>query len=271
MPKLNRHIVRRGFASSGDSQVHYYRSGERAAGVPLLCLHMSPHSAMVYENFVAAMGARRFTVAADTPGFGNSDVPAREPSIADYARAMGDLLDELDISTINVMGYHTGTSIAVELARQRHAQVQRLVLVSAPIWTPAERAAVVHRTRPQPIDEDGSHLQRYWQEAVGFSMAGRSLEMLARTFPERLLNPATIHWGHQAASRYALQDVLGAIDKPILVLNPDDDLTEQTQRAATFLRHPASRVKALPGWGHGFLDVKTAQAVDLVDAFLTAS
>jgi len=214
------------------------------------------------------MGTRRLTIAVDTPGFGNSDVPLEEPAIADYAAAMGNVLDGLEISKINVMGYHTGTSIAVELARQRPAQVERLVLVSAPIWTAAERAEVSHRTDPQPISEDGSHFQRYWQEAVSFSMAGRGLEMLARIFPERLLNPATIHWGHQAASRYALQEALPDVDKPILVLNPDDDLTQQTQRAKAFLQHPDSRIHDLPGWGHGFLDVKTAEAADLVDGFL---
>ena len=267
---MTKRVVRRDFANGGGGQLHYYWCGDRQAGVPLLCLHMSPHSALIYENFVAAMGNQRLTLAVDTPGFGNSDVPLEEPAIADYAAAMGDVLDALKLTKIHVMGYHTGTSIAVELARQRPAQVQRLVLVSAPIWTAAERALVEHRTHPQPISEDGSHLQRYWQEAVSFSMPGRSLEMLGRIFPERLLNPATIHWGHQAASRYSLQTTLVEVNKPILVLNPDDDLTEQTQRAQAYLRHPDSRIHDLPGWGHGFLDVKTDAAAELVNDFLSA-
>jgi len=255
-------VVRRHYISGREGQIHYYSSPDRQAGVPLLCLHMSPHSASIYENFVAAMGARRLTIAVDTPGFGNSYIPNHEPEIADYAAAMGDVLDALEIANVNVMGYHTGSSIALELARQRPTQVQRLVLVSAPIWSAEERALVAHRTVPQVVSADGSHLQHYWQEAVSYSMPGRSLEMLGRVFPERLLNPATIHWGHRAASRYSVEAALAEVTKPILVLNPDDDLHQQTLRAETLLQHPDSRIHALPGWGHGFLDVKTTEAAE---------
>jgi pimeloyl-ACP methyl ester carboxylesterase len=261
--------ARRAYVPGRYGQVHYYQGGQPGAATPLVCLHMSPYSGMVYENFVATMGAQRLTLAVDTPGFGNSAAPSAEPEIAGYAAAVGDVLDALDISEVHIMGYHTGSSIACELARQRPAQVQRLVLVSAPIWTVAERERVAHRVQPQVLSEDGSHLRAYWQEAVHYSMPGRTLEMLGGTFPERLLNPAIIHWGHLAASRYSLADGLGEIDKPVLVLNPDDDLHEQTARAGAYLKNPASRIEPLPGWGHGFLDVKTTEAAALVDQFLT--
>ncbi len=264
-------IARRAYVDGRYGQVHYYHSGEPGNAIPLLCLHMSPYSGMVYENFVAAMGAQRFTMAVDTPGFGNSAAPGSQPEIADYAAVMGDVLDELAITEVHVMGYHTGSSIACELARQRPDQVRRLVLVSAPVWTAAEREAVAHRVRPQVLNEDGAHLRAYWQEAVHYSMPGRTLAMLGRTFPERLLNPGIIHWGHLAASRYDLADVLDTIDKPILVLNPDDDLHQQTARASGYLQSAASRIETLPDWGHGFLDVKTAEAALLVDQFLVAT
>ena len=262
--------VRRAYAEARFGQIHYYMSGDSPGSIPLLCLHMSPYSGMIYERFVAAMGPHRRTLAMDTPGFGNSARPPTEPGIADYAAAAGDLLDTLAIPKAHVMGYHTGSSIACELARQRPEQVARLVLVSAPVWTPSERAKVVHRTEPQVLTEDGSHLRNYWQEAVYHSMPGRTLDMLGRTFPERLLNPGTIHWGHLAASRYALDEVLGTIDKPILVLNPEDDLRNQTDRAAAYLGHAGSKIVPLDGWGHGFLDVKTTEAVAMVDEFLKA-
>lgn len=262
--------TRRDYVPGRYGQVHYYQGGQSSSATPLVCLHMSPYSGMVYENFVATMGSNRLTLAIDTPGFGNSAIPSAEPEIADYAAAVGDALDALDISKVHVMGYHTGSSIACELARQRPAQVQRLVLVSAPAWTAAEREKVAHRVQPQVLSEDGSHLRAYWQEAVHYSMPGRTLAMLGRTFPERLLNPAVIHWGHLAASRYSLVDSLGEIDKPVLVLNPDDDLHEQTARAGAYLNNADSRIEPLPGWGHGFLDVNTADAVALVDQFLTA-
>ena len=132
--------VRKGYADGRFGQIHYRISQPAlAAGhPPLLCFHMSPNSGRIYETFLKHMGADRFAVAPDTPGFGDSDPPATQPAIADYAAAMGDLMDALGFATVDVMGYHTGSETCIELALQRPQQVRRLVLVSAPIFTAAQ-------------------------------------------------------------------------------------------------------------------------------------
>lgn len=52
----------------------------------------------------------------------------------------------------------------------------------------------------------------------------------------------------------------------MLVINPGDDLAEQTRRAAPLIANGG--IIERPGWGHGFLDLHTAEAVDLVREFL---
>ena len=264
--------VRRHYVDGGFGQMHLYDAGPvEADSPPLLCFHMSPFAAVIYEPFIAAMGERRRAIAVDTPGFGNSDPPLEPPSINDYAQAMGDVIHALQVPRVDIMGYHTGSSICVELARILPERVRRVVMVSAPDWTDEEQALRISANQPVELSEDGEHLMKWWQESLYWAMAGRTGDMIGRVFYARVLNPAIIHWGHGAAYRYRLREWLPEIEQRILVLNPEDDLCELTPRVAPYLNHPASRIHDLPGWGHGFLDVKTKEAVELIGAFLDES
>ncbi len=261
--------VERQYVDSRFGQSHLYRAGpvQDSGRAPLMCFHMSPWAAVYYQTFLAEMGKDRLAIAVDTPGFGNSDAPPSTPQIADYAAAMGDVVDALGIETLNVLGDHTGAKVALELARQRPDQVQRLIMLSLAVWTDEE---IAHRTAegPHEIHKDGSHLVSSWVGMVEMSMEGRSLAMLGDIFYARHLHHRTAHWGHVAAAGYRAKDALAQVNKPIMILNPEDDLFTVTPRAKAYLTHPESHIRDLPGWGYGFLDVKTAEVAALTRAFL---
>jgi len=259
--------VRRGYAKGRFGQVHY-RIAEPADVVerPLLCLHSSPNSGRIYETFLAEIGSDRVAVAVDTPGFGDSDPPPAEPSIADYARAMGDFIDGMGFESVDLIGYHTGSMIATELALQRPAQVSRAVLIAAPLFTEAELAEMHAHFAPVELTRDGSHLVETWVEHVYWAMPGWTLDHVATQFPDALRRPAVSWWGHNAAFKYPLADKLPKVRQPILVLNPEDDLYAQTKRAEGLIQK--GRIQELPGWGHGFLDIRTQEAANIVRGFL---
>ena len=259
--------VVRSFVDAHGLQLHYYDNQSAEDVTPLVCFHMSPYSGLVYEPFLEILKDRRRAIAIDTPGFGNSEAPRSQPAITDYANALGEGIERLDMSKVHLMGYHTGSLIAAELANQRPDLVGRIVLVSAPIWLPDERAGNP-LAEPRSIQEDGSDVAAMWREAVRWSMPGRTLEMIARIFPERLVNPDRIHWGHVAAHGYDLAQGLGTLRHRVLVLNPNDDLQLQTRRADPYLKHRNSRIQELPAYGHGFLDVRTSESAALVEDFL---
>lgn len=262
--------VRKGYVEGRFGQVHYrVAKPEQDTGkTPLLCFHMSPYSSIIYERFLAEMGKDRLAIAMDTPGFGESDVSEERPSIADYAGTALDLVNALGLSSVDVMGYHTGAQIAVETALLAPKQINHVVMVSAPIWTADELAEVKALYGPEPLAEDGSHVQKWWQSAVRWSMDGRSLEDIGRVFWARVLNPAISWWGHAAAFDYDVPSAVQKVAQPILVLNPEDDIYERTPRVNGLLAHPNSRIHDLPGWSHGFLDLKTVEAAHLVRGFL---
>jgi pimeloyl-ACP methyl ester carboxylesterase len=265
MAKTTRHYVEGRFG-----QLHYRRAAPTAdtGKAPLLLFHMSPYSSVIYENFLAEMGNDRLTIAVDTPGFGNSDPPADLPEISDYAGAMGDLMDALLLRGVDVMGYHTGSKTALELAIQRPAQVRHVVMISAVIYSDAElkdRRAAYQKT---DISEDGTHLSGWWKSAVRWSMEGRTREQIAQVFHARTMHPQISWWGHRAAFNYKTGEALPKVNQPVLVLNPQDDVWSITPRARPLIK--TGRVHDLPGWSHGFLDLKTKETATLVREFLDA-
>ncbi len=260
--------ARRGYIDGPCGQVHYRAAGQPSDKPALLCFHMSPMSSRVYARFLPHMGKDRLAVAVDTPGFGMSDTPPSPPEIADYAKTMAAVIDALDLTgPVDLMGYHTGSMIALELARQQPDRIGKLVLVSVPIFEPAELEdmhALYARNAPS---EDGEHLAKRWRGFLHHnSRKGLDIDTIAEMFPEGLLGGSLAWWGHRAAFNYDTAGALADVDKEILVINCDDDLTDYTRRAKGMIVNGAIVEK--PEWGHGFLESHTSEAEALVRPFL---
>ncbi len=78
---------------------------------------------------VAASGRR--AIALDLPGFGHSAPPKDGLSISGYGRTVAAVLDELGVERAAFVGNSMGGFVAVEVALNEAALVERLVLVSA--------------------------------------------------------------------------------------------------------------------------------------------
>ena len=227
---------------------------------------MSPASGVIYENWLAEMGQDRLALAPDTPGFGMSDPPTAPPEISDYAAAMGHLMDQLGITEFDVMGYHTGSKISVELARQRPEQVKHLVLISAPVYPEdalnRQRADFAHA----PPDPEGEFLVAEWKGLLRWAGPGETLDDIMIRFPDFMKGGDKKPWGHRAAFAYTYPENLKDVQQPILVLNTNDDLWDYTPAVAEHIIN--GRVLDLPDWGHGFLDKNTAETAAIVREFL---
>ncbi len=260
--------LQRAYGKHANGQMHFRIAQPKAAEHnPLVCLHMSPSSGRIYDTLLREMGLDRIAIAPDTPGFGESDPPDNPPEIADFARANFSLLDQLGITEpVDVMGYHTGSLTAMEMARQQPERIRRLVLVSAAMFTEKEFAEMKVEFAPQSLHEDGQHLVDLWQELRLWRDPAQSLEATQWNFAEQLRGGQTAWWGHRAAFNYPREDVLPKLSLPILILNPEDDLYEYTKRAAPLLQN--GRVHNLPGWSHGFLDIHTTEVAKLLRNFL---
>lgn len=233
---------------------------------PLVCLHQSPMSSRSFGPFLGTMAVDRSVFAPDTPGFGESDPPPAQPSIADYAGAMLDFLDQMRLRQVDLLGYHTGAAIAAEMAIACPARIRRIVMVAVPVLTADERAAFDAKPWPVPPREDGAHLAEEWRRTMDWRGPGVTLEQLAAGFAEKLRNGPRAWWGAAAAVHWAAAERLPRVAQPVLVLRPRDDLWEATQRARGLL--PQAHFKDLEDWGFGLFDAAPGVVAREARAFL---
>src|SRR5437867_4491794 len=100
-----RHI-RYGYAETPQGQVHYRERGE---GQPVVLLHQTASSGVMWERAMRLWPEGRHLIAMDTPGFGGSFKPSEQPGdMAWYAARAADFLDALDLERPHVIGHHTG-------------------------------------------------------------------------------------------------------------------------------------------------------------------
>lgn len=103
---------------------------ERGAGRPLLFLHaengIEPAAAVVDEL------AKATRVLAPThPGFGRSELPKGTRTVDDLSYFYLDLLDQLDLRDLTVVGVALGAWLAAEIAVKSTARLSRLVMANA--------------------------------------------------------------------------------------------------------------------------------------------
>lgn len=103
---------------------------ERGSGRPLLFLHpedgIEPAAAAI-----DALAKAAHVFAPTHPGFGRSDLPKGMRSVDDLSYFYLDLLDQLDLNDVIVVGVSLGAWIAAEIAVKSTARLSRLVMANA--------------------------------------------------------------------------------------------------------------------------------------------
>jgi pimeloyl-ACP methyl ester carboxylesterase len=103
---------------------------ERGSGRPLLFLHaengIEPAAAAIEE-----LAKRAHVIAPTHPGFGGSELPKGMRTVDELSYFYLDLLDQLDLHDVVVVGVSLGAWIAAELAVKSTARLSRLVLANA--------------------------------------------------------------------------------------------------------------------------------------------
>jgi pimeloyl-ACP methyl ester carboxylesterase len=161
----------------------------------LLCVHSERASSRQFGRWLAAIAHDRSVYAPDLPGCGESDSPAHQPSIADYAAALADFANSMHFRQLDVLGSGAGALIAAELALAVPQVVRHLVVVPlSAVGTDAQSAS---GTRP-PGDGDG----------------------------ELLHNSPAAQWIAAAVRDYRAGERLGLVKQPTLVLCSKDEAAE---------------------------------------------
>ena len=93
----------------------------------LLFLHGEGGTGADFNACATLLGADRSVYAPDLPGSGASDGPAGRLTVANLAATMSDLLDQLRLREVDVVGCGRGAVVAFELAALRPRAVRRVI------------------------------------------------------------------------------------------------------------------------------------------------
>jgi len=270
--------TRKAYAELSDGRQAHYRWSTAPSGNrelrggdhrPVICLHMVPKSSRSFAQLLPALAQDRPVFAPDLPSHGASDPLAEPASIEGYAHWLWMFIDALALpQPLDLVGYHTGSMVAVAAARQRPQSVGKIINISAPAFSSAELAGMREYFQPIPLDEGGTRFTVMWQRVLHHAGPDMNLEMAAASFGDNLNAGEDYEEGHRAAFDHAAQYLrdIAAIPHPLRVMNIADDLFETTRQIDAHLNNGERR--DYPQWGNGFLELHPEAVAREILAFL---
>lgn len=263
--------IRLGYADTPYGQVHYAECG---TGSPVVLLHQTPRSWDEYREVLPLLGAPSPTaglraIAPDMVGFGAS-AAAPDHSIETYAAGVVAFLDALGLDRVALVGHHTGGVVAVEVTARAGERVERLVLSSTAYVDATARER--RKTRP-PIDEvdqrlDGSHLTELWGRRQRYYPEGRP-DILRRFVRDALTLGADVEKGHEAVGAYRMEERVGKVDCPTLVIGASADPFAFPELEPLASRIPGARTAVVEGGTIPLMEHKPIEVAELIRGFLS--
>jgi poly(3-hydroxyoctanoate) depolymerase len=216
----------------------------------------------------------RPTIAFDAPGVGESSVPLIPPTIGALAGLVLEMLDHLDVPTVDVLGVSWGGALAQEVAHHGGDRVRRLVLcatMAGGLPVPGDPRVLAILATPM----------RYWSptylERVAPALYGPDVannpEMMAHQKRVRFTRAPSGRgyvWQMLALRRFASVLWLHRLRQRTLVLAGEADPIVPVANGRILAgRIPNARLEIVEG-GHLFLLTHAGENAARINAFLDA-
>ena len=234
----------------------------RGSGPPVLLLHGLPGRGSVWDAVAERLAAARTVVVPDLLGFGASDRPTGldQLHVDAQARALAEVLDDLALGPLTVVGHDFGGPVAVLLHRRRPDAVRALALFATNAFTDTPVPFPLSLVR---LPVAGALVRR-----LLFTRLALTAMLLAGTGHPRPALDRTAHIGDDGQHRTIrtlfagslvelerlyrpVEDHLPQIDVPTLVGWGDrDPFFSVAQGRQTAAAIPGARFVAYAGAGH---------------------
>ena len=119
-------------------RIHYVMGG---TGEPLLLLHGFGQNWYMWNRLLPELSKHFLVIAPDLPGLGESGKPDSGYDKKTMAKDLHELMQDLNLKSINLAGHDIGLMVAYAYAAQYPTEVKKLALMDAllpgvePVWT----------------------------------------------------------------------------------------------------------------------------------------
>jgi pimeloyl-ACP methyl ester carboxylesterase len=210
------------------------------------------------------------TIACDTVNYGQSFRTDHEPSVPYAASVWLEALDGLGYRRFDVLGHHTGASIAVEMAVQAPERVRSLILSGFVYTTPEENALfAANFVQDNPITDYGTQLIGAWTRVVT-TMDGQQLpaQFLHRETVGTLVAGENWAWGYKAIFTWNPIEALKKAQCPIFLATGELDRHTIGFTPRIVADVPQAKVHTAAGRGVDYLDTYAAEFAPQLVEFL---
>ena len=209
--------MKRGYIDTPEGQVHYRTEGN---GEPILLLHKAGLSSDEYTEMLPFLGKHYRAIAMDTLGYGNTELPLKEPKFDEYVQNIEHFISSMKLKKINIVGHLLGASFAVEIAAVHPEWVKKLVLWDCIFLEPEVRRQTQEEYSKEHMEFklDGSHLTDVWKSRG--PKPDTNLKLVQRSAVEYMKSSLGAASGisHRALFAYDIEPKLPMIKCPTLLI-----------------------------------------------------
>lgn len=237
-------------------------------GTPLILLHGYTDNSRSWSLVAPHLGVRPI-YALDLRGHGGSDAPACCYGLDSLAHDVLGFMDAMGIEKADLVGHSLGSMTAGVVAGLAPERVNRLVLISSALATPAGSGGWLWENVPaleHPVDPESQFMQDWYWNPNPVDEVFLRYEMR-----ESASRPAHVWTG--VLEGLSLADwsfFAGRIAAPVLILWGDQDgLFGAPEQEALRAALPAARAETFAGYGHNMFWEAPEQAGALIAGFLS--
>lgn len=226
----------------------YRRAG---SGTPLVLVHGYLGGSGQWKAELDRFSDRFDVIAPDLPGFGNAAHLPSADRIGTFAEAVVELMDDLGLGRVMLLGHSMGGMIVQELAARHGHRIERLVLYgTGPLGLMPDRFEPLETSRERIRAEGVGHTVRRigatWfrdgDRAAGFDVVA-SLGAQASQAAALAGLDAMAHWDGRGQMQ--------SLTMPTLVLWGDGDRSYRWPQAEALWRGlPDAKLAVIPGTAH---------------------
>ncbi len=258
-------IIRKGYADTPNGQIHF-RQLKKVDGIPLVLLHQTASSGVMFEALMNLLADDFHTIALDTPGFGASFSPPSLFTVSYLSASLQAALVSLGVESCYVFGHHTGSAIAVQMAHDYPNFIKMMVLSGAPVLSETQINGLKASLKPFALAEDGSHLSHVW-ERIRKCDSSLPLETVHREVLLAQSAREAAQGAYQAVFDQSFGEQLSALEIPIqLISGEHDTLRASLEPAYTLLKNGA--MKLIPNEGAYICDNNPQAVADVIREFI---